>query len=453
MAEKVDCEGNIISPLGSFKKISSVSSASEVQLSLPVSVCCSSPSTTLTTTTTVSYSTRTACTLTPASPAPVISLTGSAKPPVMGGVRGYEYVSVDDLNMIYSQAVKLKKERDLTQTENEKLKKILKSYQRKEKERQLPRSASTVKTHDNATQVDDDGAADVSSLTNGWLTMPLQLRAQSYTELQKARATITTQAKQMVDKKRENKRLTAKVATLTHDNNVAHLALQQNMSTYSSSITGSVFDSTTSDVDPEEGVTPEPAPAQSPRADLPRRDDSIQISQMLDTVDKLDKQYSPSDRYHQPNVTNLSQSRSDVIPDSLFNYELAALWMFANVPTEEEIAQYDSNLERELRPPPIYSPRLKKPIVNWARLNSFQFKNLPQPERFPVHGCSHDAKLYETADSTSYSPLKWGIGPYPFGSLHGFYTNMGVVAVPDQPLHGYRCCPGTGTWEIDARGG
>jgi hypothetical protein len=388
MAEKVDCEGNIISPLGSFKKISSVSSASEVQLSLPVSVCCSSPSTTLTTTTTVSYSTRTACTLTPASPAPVISLTGSAKPPVMGGVRGYEYVSVDDLNMIYSQAVKLKKERDLTQTENEKLKK-----------------------------------------------------------------TITTQAKQMVDKKRENKRLTAKVATLTHDNNVAHLALQQNMSTYSSSITGSVFDSTTSDVDPEEGVTPEPAPAQSPRADLPRRDDSIQISQMLDTVDKLAKQYSPSDRYHQPNVTNLSQSRSDVIPDSLFNYELAALWMFANVPTEEEIAQYDSNLERELRPPPIYSPRLKKPIVNWARLNSFQFKNLPQPERFPVHGCSHDAKLYETADSTSYSPLKWGIGPYPFGSLHGFYTNMGVVAVPDQPLHGYRCCPGTGTWEIDARGG
>ena len=388
MAEKVDCEGNIISPLGSFKKISSVSSASEVQLSLPVSVCCSSPSTTLTTTTTVSYSTRTACTLTPASPAPVISLTGSAKPPVMGGVRGYEYVSMDDLNMIYSQAVKLKKERDLTQTENEKLKK-----------------------------------------------------------------TITTQAKQVVDKKRENKRLTAKVATLTHDNNVAHLALQQNMSTYSSSITGSVFDSTTSDVDPEEGVTPEPAPAQSPRADLPRSDDSIQISQMLDTVDKLAKQYSPSDRYHQPNVTNLSQSRSDVIPDSLFNYELAALWMFANVPTEEEIAQYDSNLERELRPPPIYSPRLKKPIVNWARLNSFQFKNLPQPERFPVHGCSHDAKLYETADSTSYSPLKWGIGPYPFGSLHGFYTNMGVVAVPDQPLHGYRCYPGTGTWEIDARGG
>ena len=380
MAEKVDCEGNIISPLGNF------SSASVVQL--PLSVSSPSPCTTLTTTTTVSYSTRTACTLTPASPAPVISLTGSAKPPVMGGVRGYEYVSVDDLNMIYSQAVKLKKERDLTQTENEKLKK-----------------------------------------------------------------TITTQAKQMVDKKRENKRLTAKVATLTHDNNVAHLALQQNMSTYSSSITGSVFDSTTSDVDPEEGVTPEPAPAQSPRADLPRRDDSIQISQMLDTVDKLAKQYSPSDRYHQPNVTNLSQSRSDVIPDSLFNYELAALWMFANVPTEEEIAQYDSNLERELRPPPIYSPRLKKPIVNWARLNYFQFKNLPQPERFPVHGCSHDAKLYETADSTSYSPLKWGIGPYPFGSLHGFYTNMGVVAVPDQPLHGYRCCPGTGTWEIDARGG
>ena len=435
--------------MGSFKKISCVSSAGDVQLS-PVSVSCSSPCNTLSTSTTVSYSTRTHFTLTsPSSPASVISVRSA---PVTGGVRGYEYVSVDDLSMIYRQAVKIKNERDFAQKQNEKLKKMLKSRERKEQAKQLPTSVS-VKTSDTAVQVDGDDAGAVSSHTSSWLGMLLELRAQSSTELQKARVTIATQAKQMVDKKRENKRLTAKVATLTHDNNVAHLALQQNMSTYSSSITGSVFDSTTSDVDPEEGVTPEPAPAQSPRADLPRRDDSIQISQMLDTVDKLAKQYSPSDRYHQPNVTNLSQSRSDVIPDSLFNYELAALWMFANVPTEEEIAQYDSNLERELRPPPIYSPRLKKPIVNWARLNSFQFKNLPQPERFPVHGCSHDAKLYETADSTSYSPLKWGIGPYPFGSLHGFYTNMGVVAVPDQPLHGYRCCPGTGTWEIDARGG
>ena len=169
-----------------------------------------------------------------------------------------------------------------------------------------------------ATQADSD-TTDVASLTS---------------ELQKARVTIATQAKQMVDKKREIKRLTSKVATLTHYNNQAHLALQQNLS--SSSITGSVFDSTLSDVDPEEGVTPEPATALPPRAELPRRNDSNQISEMLDSVDRLAQVYSPPDRYHKPSSTNLSKPRNDVEPDKLMNFVFAALWLNANDATEEE---------------------------------------------------------------------------------------------------------------------
>ena len=253
MAEQTDCEGNIISPLGSFKKISCVSSAGDVQLS-PVSVSCSSPCNTLSTSTTVSYSTRTHFTLTsPSSPASVISVRSA---PVTGGVRGYEYVSVDDLSMIYRQAVKIKNERDFAQKQNEKLKKMLKSRERKEQAKQLPTSVS-VKTSDTAVQVDGDDAGAVSSHTSSWLGMLLELRAQSSTELQKARVTIATQAKQMVDKEREIKRLTIKVSTLTYDNNQAHLALQQNRPGYSSSttesasITGSVFDSTVSDFVPD----------------------------------------------------------------------------------------------------------------------------------------------------------------------------------------------------------
>ena len=56
---------------------------------------------------------------------------------------------------------------------------------------------------------------------------------------------------QLKYQKREIERLNNKVATLPHDNNLAHLSLQQNMSTYSSSITGSVFDSTMSDSEPD----------------------------------------------------------------------------------------------------------------------------------------------------------------------------------------------------------
>ena len=179
------------------------------------------------------------------------------------------------------------------------------------------------------------------------------------------------------------------------------------------------------------------------------------ITQLVRVVDQLARVYSPPDRYeHVPTVIELSEPRSS--PQQMFSWvhsEMLALWVYAvEDVTPEEEQLFEKELQKRIRPPPVYSPHLQKPIVNWARLNSFQHKNLPQPDRFPVLGCSLDAKLYEVSDA-QYSPIKWGIGPHPFGSLHGFYTNMGVVAVPDQTLHGYRCCPGTGAWEIDARGG
>ena len=70
----------------------------------------------------VSYSTRIPFTLTTPSPASVTSVSSvGAKSPVTGGLRGYEYVSVEDLTMIYSQADKIKKERDLALKQNERL--------------------------------------------------------------------------------------------------------------------------------------------------------------------------------------------------------------------------------------------------------------------------------------------------------------------------------------------
>ena len=131
--------------------------------------------------------------------------------------------------------------------------------------------------------------------------------------------------------------------------------------------------------------------------------------------------------------------------------------MKANDATAEEEAEYDRHLEKELRPPPIYSPRLKKPVVNWNRLNPNQFRNLPKAEGFPVQGCSQDQNFYvETETLGSYPDvrtfLKWERTRFPFGIRFGFSTNMGIVAVPDVPIHGYRCYEGSGNWSIDAIG-
>ena len=307
------------------------------------------------------------------------------------------------------------------------------------------------------TQVDVDSTT-VSSLTSSWHTLLLQLRAQSSTELQKARDTNTMQAKKILAKEREIERLATKVASLTHDNNQAHLALQQNMSVYSSSITGSVFDSTMSVDDPDEGVTPEPAPTLPPLAELPRRLDSNKISEMLDSVDMLARVYSPPDRYHKPSNVNLFKPRNDVEPDKLFSFEFAALWMNANDATAEEEAEYDRHLEKELRITPIHSPRLKKVSVNWNRLNPGQFKNLPKAEAIPLQGCSPDPNFYLAVEISGSYPeerkiLKWNKNNrFPFGKLYGFETNLGNVSVPDVAIHGYRCCEIYGYWTIDAMG-
>ena len=244
------------------------------------------------------------------------------------------------------------------------------------------------------------------------------------------------------------KQLNNRVASLVHEDNLEHLSRQQSVTTYSRSDTASVSSSRESK---------DKNSLSELDMDTRRLEESHGISRMMNTVDRLARHYSPPDRYHQPSSTNLSQLRTAVVPDSLFNFELAGLWMFAEDPTDEEIALYDRHLE-QLRPPPIHSPHLRKPFVNWTKLNPFQYKNLPQPSPLPVQGCSPDPQFYFATvtanDSHRTKTLKWGRddNKCPFGYLYGFHTNMGRVAVPDQVIHGYRCDPRFGNWVIDAKG-
>ena len=259
-------------------------------------------------------------------------------------------------------------------------------------------------------------------------------------------------------------------AALVHQNNLRHLASTMHAGNeeyctlsgapeetlHKSPLTASMKVPDSSIKDPEEIKTSEPAFMMPSSAELPRRlDDTNQISRMLDSVDRIARVYSPPHRYHKPNHVNLSKSRYDVTPDKLFNFEFAALWMYASDATAEEEAAYDLHLQKEARPPPVHSPTLQQPCVDWTSLNPSQYRNLPTPEEFSVRGCSQDPTFYTDTELDVYSSynkrvLSWEKKRHPFGALFGFQTNLGVVAVPHQPLFGYRCCPVSGTWMIDA---
>ena len=147
---------------------------------------------------------------------------------------------------------------------------------------------------------------------------------------------------------------------------------------------------------------------------------------------------------------------------------MAGCKVFAADPTAQELKEYDEVLAREVRPDPIYSPSFPKPRVQWSSLNSNYLKNMPKPQEFSIESCSMDPGFYSTIIPTTelFNGREFGLGNsyitdsstlfekvHPFGKLYGFMTDVGVLPVPDVPVHGYSCNAETGAWVIAARGG
>ena len=154
--------------------------------------------------------------------------------------------------------------------------------------------------------------------------------------------------------------------------------------------------------------------------------------------------------------------------------DMMGLWLYADTtmnPTKEESAMYEFHLQLQVRPPPIYSPTLPKPTVNWNALNKHKRKNLPDPERFAIQTVPADPNFY--LDTSKYKPAEQHrsydySGPVPvritveecgcarcvppFGQKYGLMTDMGVIPMPDSSVHGYRWDDMTASWVI-ATGG
>ena len=74
------------------------------------------------------------------------------------------------------------------------------------------------------------------------------------------------------------------------------------------------------------------------------------------------------------------------------------------------------------------------PQVDFNHLNSHFIKNIPKPESHPMYGCSNDPEFY---DKGNHGKRPTFFNSFPFGAKPGYDTNLGIVAVPDQPIFGY----------------
>ena len=103
------------------------------------------------------------------------------------------------------------------------------------------------------------------------------------------------------------------------------------------------------------------------------------------------------------------------------------------------------------------------PIIDFSKVNKRALSSTPEPERFPVLGCSPDPKFYEKEYYKISELERFGLAKsslpasdlkllqnhrvpyskhdkiYPFGSEFGFYTNLGIVdwSSRKEAVHGY----------------
>ena len=93
--------------------------------------------------------------------------------------------------------------------------------------------------------------------------------------------------------------------------------------------------------------------------------------------------------------------------------------------------------------------KIRRPLkytIDLMKVNQFFLRNIPKPDYFPILGCSEDPEFYSNerikTDHYDYYGNRQTLPPrhqqkMPFGGMYGFTTDVGIVPVPDHPIHGH----------------
>jgi len=159
--------------------------------------------------------------------------------------------------------------------------------------------------------------------------------------------------------------------------------------------------------------------------------DKTFISRMVKTLTKLETKYQTPEHKRKKRLFVRKQKTSSIVPK-----ELATIY----------------NVLAACEPDTVSIPD-PFPQVRW---NDVRFKPaLPNLVPCPVHSCSPDPEFYVDRDnliSAAKRDFNYLASQYskPFGTLPGYKTSLGVVAVPTSPVGGYVYCPAAKEWVLFA---
>ena len=146
---------------------------------------------------------------------------------------------------------------------------------------------------------------------------------------------------------------------------------------------------------------------------LTRDMDKASISYMTKVIDDLAIKY---------NHPNLSKKKSPGKRPAIVPKIFSAIWKLL------------------LKPSPTM-PTDPCPIVDWTKVRPKP--GIPDPEFCPVLSASQDPDYYTSPayiNGINHRVRGELPTPNPFGTLPGYHTNLGIIAVPDHPVNGFIYC-------------
>ena len=121
-----------------------------------------------------------------------------------------------------------------------------------------------------------------------------------------------------------------------------------------------------------------------------------------------------------------------------------------DVQIEDECSKYVKEMSTKINSlAPDGKYKVTKPLkykVDFTKMNSHFIRNIPEPVFFPVLGCSQDPMFYckEGMLSTNNPERNYYNKScenrnyrYPHGGIYGYETDVGIVPVPAEPIHGH----------------
>ena len=92
--------------------------------------------------------------------------------------------------------------------------------------------------------------------------------------------------------------------------------------------------------------------------------------------------------------------------------------------------------------------------IDFTKVDTRRIANIPKPKLQPKYGCSEEPDFYnKTYWVNGFEYVKSDLNfykPHPFGGVDGYETNIGIVPVPEEPVHGHIWSPDSRDWVLNA---